>query len=125
MRSRSGEVRTGVRASKANSSIRHRGWAPRRFARLMREWELQELSPRKFRVITDSNHGEAIVPNALARDFVARRPNEKWATDITDICTAEEWSYLAVAKDLYSRRIVGWLTANHMEPSRCLDASMR
>jgi hypothetical protein len=28
-------------------------------------------------------HGEAIAPNVLARDFVAGKPNEKWATDIT------------------------------------------
>jgi hypothetical protein len=58
----------------------------------------------------------------LARDFVAGKPNEKWATDITYIWTAEGWLYLAVVLDLYSRRIVGWSTAEHMETSLCLDA---
>ena len=55
----------------------------RRVARLMRGLGLQGISPRKFRVTTDSNHDEAIAPNVLARDFVAGKPNEKWATDIT------------------------------------------
>jgi putative transposase len=58
----------------------------------------------------------------LARDFVAGKPNEKWATDITYIWTAEGWLYLAVVMDLYSRRIVGWSTSEHMETSLCLDA---
>jgi transposase InsO family protein len=57
----------------------------RRVARLMRDLGLQGLSPRKFRVTTDSNHNEAIAPNVLARNFVARKPNEKWAKDITYI----------------------------------------
>jgi putative transposase len=94
----------------------------RRVARLMAELGLQGLSPRKFRVTTDSDHDEAIAPNVLARSFVADRPNEKWATDITYVWTAEGWLYLAVVMDLYSRRIVGWATADHLETSLCLDA---
>ena len=50
------------------------------------------------------------------------KPNEKWATDITYIWTAEGWLYLAVVMDLYSRRIVGWSTADHIETSLCLEA---
>jgi putative transposase len=114
--------RTGVRAFKANSSTKGIEVGRRRIARLMRELGLQGLSPRKFRATTDSNHGEAIAPNVLSRDFVAGKPNEKWATDITYIWTAEGWLYLAVVMDLYSRRIVGWSTADHMETSLCLDA---
>jgi putative transposase len=37
----------------------------------------------------------------LARDFVAGKPNEKWATDITYIWTAEGWLYLAIVMDLF------------------------
>ena len=43
----------------------------RRVARLMREMGLEGLSPRKFRVTTDSKHDEPIAPNVLARDFEA------------------------------------------------------
>lgn len=94
----------------------------RRVARLMREMGLQGLSPRKFQVTTNSKHGNEVAPNALDRDFSAAKPNEKWATDIAYIWTAEGWLYLAVVMDLYSRRIVGWSTADHMETSLCLDA---
>jgi putative transposase len=91
-------------------------------ARLMREMGLQGISPRKFRVTTDSNHVHPIAENVLDRNFEASGPNEKWTTDITYIWTSEGWLYLATVMDLFSRRIVGWSTADHMETSLCLDA---
>ena len=94
----------------------------KRVARLMREMGLQGVTPRKFRVTTDSDHGHPIAENLIDRDFVASRPNEKWATDITYIWTAEGWLYLAIVMDLFSRRIVGWSTANHLKTDLCLEA---
>ena len=94
----------------------------KRVARLMRELGLQGLSPRKFRITTNSDHDHRIAENVLDRDFEARGPNEKWATDITYVWTAEGWLYVAVVMDLYSRRIVGWSSADHMETELCLDA---
>ena len=97
----------------------------KRVARLMREMGLQGVSPRKFRVTTSSDHDHPIAENVLDRNFEASGPNEKWATDITYIWTAEGWLYLAVVMDLYSRRIVGWSTADHLETGLCLDALQR
>jgi putative transposase len=97
----------------------------KRVARLMREMGLQGVTPRKFRVTTDSDHDHPIAENVLARNFEASGPNEKWATDITYVWTGEGWLYLAVVMDLYSRRIVGWSTAGHLETSLCLDALQR
>jgi transposase InsO family protein len=91
-------------------------------ARLMRELGLQGVSPRKFRVTTNSDHDHPIAENVLDRDFEASGPNKKWATDITYIYTGEGWLYLAVVMDLYSRRIVGWSTADHLKTELCLDA---
>jgi transposase InsO family protein len=88
----------------------------------MREMGLQGVSPRKFRVTTNSDHAHPIAENVLARNFEASGPNEKWTADITYVWTAEGWLYLAVVMDLYSRRIVGWSTAGHLETSLCLDA---
>jgi transposase InsO family protein len=34
--------------------------------------------------------------------------------DITYLYTAQGWSYLAVIIDLYARRVVGWVVADHM-----------
>ena len=94
----------------------------KRVARLIREMGLQGVTPRKFRVTTDSDHGHPIAKNLIDRDFVASRPNEKWVTDITYIWTAEGWLYLAIVMDLFSRRIVGWSTANHLKTDLCLGA---
>ena len=97
----------------------------KRVARLMRELGLQGVCPRKFRVTTDSDHPHPIADNVLDRNFAASGPNEKWATDITYVWTGEGWLYLAVVMDLYSRRIVGWSTADHLETGLCLSALQR
>ncbi len=97
----------------------------KRVARLMREMGLYGVSARKFRVTTDSDHDHPIAENVLDRNFEALGPNEKWATDITYVWTGEGWLYLAVVMDLYSRRIVGWSTADHLETGLCLDALQR
>jgi putative transposase len=49
-----------------------------------------------------------VARNVLARDFKARRPNERWVTDITFVWTAKGWAYVAIILDLFSRAIVGW-----------------
>lgn len=77
-------------------------------ARLMREHGLRARTARKFRHTTDSNHGFAVAKNVLDRRFTARRPNEKWVSDITYVWTDEGWLYLAAVEDLYSRKVVGW-----------------
>ncbi|MFQ6006427.1 MAG: IS3 family transposase, partial [Woeseia sp.] len=46
--------------------------------------------------------------NHLERDFEASEPNTKWATHITYVRTVEDWLYLCVVIDLYSRLVVGW-----------------
>jgi putative transposase len=45
-------------------------------------------------------------PNLLNRDFAARRPNQKWVTDITFISTQQGWAYLSTIKDLFDGFIV-------------------
>ena len=71
---------------------------------------------------TNSDHDHPIAENVLDRNFEASRPNEKWTTDITYVFTGEGWLYLAVVMDLFSRRIVGWSTADHLKTGLCLDA---
>ncbi|WP_243418582.1 DDE-type integrase/transposase/recombinase, partial [Salmonella enterica] len=46
--------------------------------------------------------------NLLKQDFYASGPNQKWAGDITYLCTDEGWLYLAVVIDLWSRAVIGW-----------------
>lgn len=79
-----------------------------RVARLMRQAGLRSKRRRRYRVTTDSNHSRAVAANVLGREFTARAPNQKWASDITYVPTRRGWLYLAVVLDLYSRRVVGW-----------------
>ena len=63
---------------------------------------------RRFRVTTDSNDDPPIAPNLLERLFAVTLPDAVSAGDITYIHTNEEWLFLAVAIDLFSRQVVGW-----------------
>ena len=43
----------------------------------------------------------------------AHRPDHVWVADITYIRLAEEFVYLAVVMDAFSRKVVGWALADH------------
>lgn len=94
----------------------------KRVARLMRENSLVARSRRRFRTTTDSKHGFPIAPNVLARDFSASGPNQGWVTDITFLWTKQGWLYLAAILDLFSRRVVGWATSEHVDRHLALAA---
>lgn len=49
-----------------------------------------------------------IAPNILERDFKANKPNQKWATDITEFSLFGKKSYLAPIIDLYNGEIVSY-----------------
>lgn len=94
----------------------------KRVARLMRANELYGRRKRGFRRTTDSNHDHPIAPNLVDRRFHAKRPDACWVGDITYLWTAEGWLYLAVLIDLYSRRVVGWSMADHLQTELALGA---
>jgi len=63
-----------------------------------------------------------VAPNLLGRDFEAAAPNRVRLADLTYIRTAEGWLYLAVVLDLFTRRVVGWATAEHLGHELALAA---
>ena len=95
-------------------------------ARIMRQNQLRSRTHRRFRVkTTDSGHAHPVAENVLGRRFDTAHenaPNRAWVSDLTYIPTREGWLYLAVVLDLYSRRVVGWATADHLKASLALDA---
>jgi len=87
-----------------------------RVARLMRADGLVAKGPWRPRPRTTQRAaGVSAAPNLLEQDFTAGRPDEKWLADITYIETLEGWLYLALVLDLFSRAIVGWAMANHLQ----------
>jgi putative transposase len=92
-------------------------------AKLMRQAGIAAKTARKFRcTTTDSDHDLPIAENLLDRQFDPATANESWLADITYIPTREGWLYLAAVEDLYSRRVVGWAMAEHMESRLVVDA---
>jgi len=96
--------------------------ARKRIARIMRENSLVAVQRRRWKVTTQSAHTFPVQINLLARDFKASAPNRVWLADITFIATEEGWLYLAALMDLYSRKIVGWSTADRLDRSLTLAA---
>jgi putative transposase len=88
--------------------LRRRGWTvnPKRVRPLMREDNLLCVRKRKFMVTTDSNHGKKVYPN-LARKMVLTDVDQLLVADITYIRLREEFVFLAVILDTYSRRVIG------------------
>lgn len=105
-------------------ALRDRGYHFGRYKirRLMREHGLMPVWKRKFIHTTDSKHALPVAENVLDRQFNPEQPNRAWTSDITYIRTRSGWLYLAVVMDLFSRRIVGWAMAPHMQTSLISDA---
>ncbi len=55
----------------------------RRIGRLMAEHDLRVKTQRKFKFTTDSNHGQAVAPNILNRQFDVAQPDTAYVGDIT------------------------------------------
>lgn len=96
-----------------------------RIARIMRQNGIYCPKKRSFVKTTQSGHGLPVADNLLRRDFSASVPNQKWATDITYIMTADGFIYLASIVDLFSRRIVGWAITDNMAVGLTLTALQR
>ena len=97
-----------------------------RVARLMRQAGLRGLQKPAFRPrTTDSKHPLPIAPNRLKESPPPAGPNLVWVADITYLATRQGWIYLAVVMDLYSRKIVGWVTADHLRTSLVKEALRR
>jgi transposase InsO family protein len=92
-------------------------------AKLMRQEKIRAKSKRKFVPrTTDSRHQHPIAENLLDRQFDSSGPDHKWVADITYVPTEEGWLYLAGVLDCFSRKIVGWSMADHLETSLVSEA---
>ena len=92
-------------------------------AGLMRQAGIAAKTARRFRcTTTDSAHDLPVAENLLDRQFNPSEANDAWVADITYIPTREGWLYLAAVEDLYSRRVVGWALAEHMDSRLAVDA---
>lgn len=118
------ESRGTYGSPRVHAELRERGFevSRKRVERKMREQGLAGRRRPRFRRTTDSNHGEPIAPNIVAREFIVDEPDRVWVADITYVWTVQGWMYLAIVIDLFSRRVVGWSMAEHMRVELVLGA---
>jgi transposase InsO family protein len=94
----------------------------KRVLKLMRRDNLLCLRRRPFvPVTTDSRHEWRVVPN-LARGLVPTGLDQLWVADITYVRLAEEFAFLAVVLDAFSRRVIGWALDRHLRGTLAIEA---
>jgi putative transposase len=94
----------------------------KRILRLMREDNLLCLPCKPFVPrTTDSGHGFRIVPN-LVRGVEPSGLDQIWVADITYIRLLEEFVYLAIVLDAFSRMAIGWALEDHLEAKLAIAA---
>ena len=105
------------------AELRRRGWTvnPKRVYRLLRKDNLLCVRKRKFVVTTNSNHGRKVYPN-LAAAMVLTGVDQLWRADITYVRLRDEFVFLAVILDAFSRRVIGWALDRNMEDQLTLAA---
>ncbi len=102
---------------------REKGWIinDKRVRRLMKKMGLQAKIKRKKRRTTNSEHGFPRYPN-LVLDLEVIRPDQVWVADITYIRLQQEFVYLAVIMDVFTRSIRGWHLGRGLDQELTLEA---
>jgi len=96
----------------------------KRVPRVRREESLLCQRKRGWVMTTDSEHGRRVYPNLLAKKGWRQLTgiNQAWAGDITYVRLREEFVYLAVLLDAFSRRVVGWSLSRSIDAALVLSA---
>jgi putative transposase len=104
------ESRKAYGSPRIHSVLKNQGihCGRKRVARLMRAAGIKAQRAIRYTRHTVYSHGRGSAENHLKRKFHVEIPNRVWASDITSFWTGSGWMHLAVAMDLYSRRIIGW-----------------
>ncbi len=102
-------------APRITADLREMGWrvSQNTVAAVMAEQGLRARAKRRRRSTTRPGKGRWHAPDLVGRDFSARRVNQRWFGDGTEIDTAEGKLQLASVLDVCSRRIVGFALSEH------------
>lgn len=111
---------------RVTAQLRRQEWTVnrKRVQRLMREMGLQIRIKRKTHRTTNSEHGFPRYPN-LVQDLEILRPDQVWVSDITYVRLRQEFVYLAVIMDVFTRCIRGWHLARSLDQTLTLTALRR
>ncbi len=106
--------------------LRREGWPVngKRVRRWMDELHLHGAAPPRTRRTTSSHHAFPRYPN-LVPTLEITGPNEVWVADITYIRLRQEFVYLAVLLDVFTRAIRGWHLSRSLDQGLTLAALER
>ena len=76
---------------------------------------------RRVPVTTFSDHWMRKYPNLIV-DFIPTAPNQLWVSDITYITLKDDFAYLSLITDAYSRKIVGFYLSETLSADGCIKA---
>jgi putative transposase len=96
----------------------------KRVARIMAEDNLLAIARRRFVPTTDSQHPLRVYVNLAAR-LELSGIDQLWVADLTYIRLREQFVYLAVILDAFSRRVVGWALDESLHTPLALTALRR
>jgi len=93
----------------------------KRVLRMMQEDNLLAIRTRRFVPTTDSKHPFEVFLN-LASRMDLTGPDQLWVADITYIRLQNEFVYMAVVLDAFSRRVIGWALNQSLRSTVAVDA---
>lgn len=91
------------------------------FFELLRETGLLVRRKRYRARTTFSCHRFRKYPD-LIKDLVPGRPEQLWVSDITYIRIRQDFAYLSLITDAYSRKIIGFSISHDLSTDSCLKA---
>ena len=104
--------------------LNNKHYSKNRIHRIMKVINIHSVIRRK-RKKYQSATPEAIAENILNRNFYAKAPNEKWATDVTEFKWYEgpviHKLYLSAILDLYDLTPVSWVVSRRNDNKLVLD----
>jgi transposase InsO family protein len=92
----------------------------KRVARIMHKCGLKSLVRVKKYKSYKGQQGK-IASNLLKRNFEARKPNQKWVTDVTEFNVAGKKLYLSPIMDLYNGEIVSYNVSQQPTTYQTMD----
>jgi transposase InsO family protein len=93
----------------------------KRVWRIMAKKKLLRLKKRRKHNTTDSRHPYPRYPN-LVKELEIAHPDQVWVSDITYIRLHQEYVYLAIIMDVFTRSIRGWCLSRTLDQELTLSA---
>lgn len=88
---------------------------------LLQEHKLLVRQRKRKAITTDSRHWMRKYSN-LIKGMSVTRPEQVWVSDITYIRMINQWGYLSLVTDAYSRKIVGYCFRSDLMAEGCIEA---